>query len=224
MKGVQLVASVCDAAVSRIDRPVGGRYKRAQDIVLAFVFIVLLTPLFMLVYALVKFSSPGPVIFGHERIGFGGRSFKCLKFRTMVTNSAEVLAELLASSPEAAAEWAQTQKLRNDPRVTRIGHVLRVTSLDELPQLFNVLAGQMSLVGPRPIVSAELHRYGEHLPSYIATRPGLTGAWQVGGRNDTTYEERVLLDSRYARNWSALEDIKILFKTVGVVIRQKGSC
>ncbi|HDU4731129.1 TPA: sugar transferase [Klebsiella pneumoniae] len=158
-----------------------------------------------------------------ERIGKGGKSFKCLKFRSMVINSKEVLDELLASDAEAKREWDATFKLKNDPRVTKIGGFLRRTSLDELPQLFNVLKGEMSLVGPRPIITAELERYNEEVDYYLLSKPGMTGLWQVSGRSDVDYETRVYLDAWYVKNWSMWNDIAILFKTVGVVLKKDGA-
>ncbi|HDV2047428.1 TPA: sugar transferase, partial [Escherichia coli] len=157
----------------------------------------------------------GPAIYGHERIGKGGKPFKCLKFRSMVINSKEVLEELLLKDVNARKEWEETFKLKNDPRVTKIGAFLRRTSLDELPQLFNVLKGEMSLVGPRPIITAELERYNEEVDYYLLSKPGMTGLWQVSGRSDVDYETRVYLDAWYVKNWSMWNDIAILFKTIG---------
>ncbi|HBU4505768.1 TPA: UDP-phosphate galactose phosphotransferase, partial [Klebsiella pneumoniae] len=165
----------------------------------------------------------GPAIYGHERIGKNGKPFKCLKFRSMVTNSNEVLKELLLSNEEAKEEWDATFKLKNDPRITKIGHFLRRTSLDELPQLFNVLKGEMSLVGPRPIITDELARYNEEVEYYLLSKPGMTGLWQVSGRSDVDYETRVYLDAWYVKNWSMWNDIAILFKTIGVVLKKDGA-
>ena len=165
----------------------------------------------------------GPAIYGHERIGKGGKPFKCLKFRSMVINSKEVLEELLLKDVNARKEWEETFKLKNDPRVTKIGAFLRRTSLDELPQLFNVLKGEMSLVGPRPIITAELERYNEEVDYYLLSKPGMTGLWQVSGRSDVDYETRVYLDAWYVKNWSMWNDIAILFKTIGVVLKKDGA-
>ena len=165
----------------------------------------------------------GPAIYGHERIGKNGKPFKCLKFRSMVTNSNEVLKELLLSNEEAKEEWDASFKLKNDPRITKIGHFLRRTSLDELPQLFNVLKGEMSLVGPRPIITDELARYNEEVEYYLLSKPGMTGLWQVSGRSDVDYETRVYLDAWYVKNWSMWNDIAILFKTIGVVLKKDGA-
>lgn len=201
----------------------GGMLKRALDIVVAVAGIMVLWPLMLMVALAIRYTDPGPAIFGHERIGFNGRRFKCLKFRSMIINSDAALRELLERDPAAAAEWAQSQKLRNDPRVTKLGRILRETSLDELPQLWNVLKGEMSIVGPRPIVSAEVRRYGNHFQAYAATKPGITGLWQVTGRSDCTYDERVSLDVAYVQNWSILRDVWIIARTVVVVFARKGS-
>lgn len=165
----------------------------------------------------------GPAIYGHERIGNGGRPFKCLKFRSMVVNSKEVLEQLLNTDPAARKEWDATFKLKDDPRITDIGKFLRKTSLDELPQLFNVLKGEMSLVGPRPIITAELERYSDEVDYYLLSKPGMTGLWQVSGRSDVDYETRVYLDAWYVKNWSMWNDIAILFKTISVVLRKDGA-
>ncbi|HCD8637114.1 TPA: sugar transferase, partial [Escherichia coli] len=165
----------------------------------------------------------GPAIYSHERIGKGGKIFKCLKFRSMVTNSKEVLEDLLSKDIQAKQEWEATFKLKNDPRITKIGHFLRRTSLDELPQLFNVLKGEMSLVGPRPIITAELEKYNDEVAYYLLSKPGMTGLWQVSGRSDVDYETRVYLDTWYVKNWSMWNDIAILFKTIGVVLKKDGA-
>ncbi|WP_244493777.1 sugar transferase [Aureimonas sp. AU4] len=208
----------------RDDRPVGGTSKRILDVVLAGGALLALAPLIVLIVLMMKISDPGPVLFGHRRIGFGGRYFLCYKFRSMATNSAELLQELLQRDPAARAEWEASHKLRNDPRVTRLGRFLRETSLDELPQLFNVLRGEMSLVGPRPIVDEEAHRYAHRFATYKRARPGLTGMWQVNGRSDTSYATRVKYDSYYVRNASTLLDLRIIVKTVKVVLARDGSC
>jgi exopolysaccharide production protein ExoY len=203
--------------------PTGGLVKRFSDVVIAASALALFAPLMVVLAVLVKLFSPGPVFYGHARIGFGGRSFKCYKFRSMVTNGDEVLKDLLARDPAAREEWYASRKLRNDPRVTPIGSFLRKTSLDELPQLLNVLRGDMSIVGPRPIVAAELAYYAGHVADYMSVRPGLTGLWQISGRSDTSYEERVSLDVDYVRNWSALRDLRIMVLTVPAVLAQRGS-
>ncbi|ELJ19224.1 undecaprenyl-phosphate galactose phosphotransferase WbaP [Escherichia coli KTE166] len=196
--------------------------KRSFDIIGSTLIIAMISPLLIYISRKVK-ADGGPAIYGHERIGKGGRKFKCLKFRSMVINSQEVLSELLASSPEAKAEWDATFKLKEDPRITKIGNFLRRTSLDELPQLFNVLKGEMSLVGPRPIITAELERYNEEVEYYLLSKPGMTGLWQVSGRSDVDYETRVYLDAWYVKNWSMWNDIAILFKTITVVLKRDGA-
>jgi len=179
--------------------------------------------MFLMVAALVWLSDPGPVLYGHVRIGKGGRSFRCLKFRSMVLDGDKVLSAHLAANPEAALEWEAVRKLKSDPRVTPLGRVLRKTSLDELPQLINVLKGEMSLVGPRPIVADEARHYGAAIRDYMAVRPGLTGLWQIGGRSDTSYAERVRLDQTYVQRRNLGLDLWILMRTVVVVLKGRGS-
>lgn len=203
--------------------PIGGLLKRSFDIVGSLAGLVLLSPLFLMVALLVKLSDNGPIFYGHKRIGRGGRIFSCLKFRTMVVDGERVLAAYLATNPEANAEWIATRKLRNDPRVTRVGQVLRKLSLDELPQILNILQGDMSLVGPRPVVRDELEIYGSAAVYYLKSRPGLTGLWQVSGRNDVSYDTRVAFDRHYVENWSMFQDIRIIFKTVPAVWMSRGS-
>jgi undecaprenyl-phosphate galactose phosphotransferase len=166
----------------------------------------------------------GPAVFAHRRVGRGCRFFGCLKFRTMVVGAEEALSEYLALHPEAAEEWKREQKLGFDPRITGMGKLLRRTSLDELPQLVNVLRGEMSLVGPRPVTKAEIdEKYGAHARLCTSVRPGLTGLWQVSGRNDISYPERVALDIRYVTSQSLVEDVRILFRTAGVVLNRSGA-
>jgi exopolysaccharide production protein ExoY len=193
-------------------------HKRIIDIILALVGIIVLSPLLVICFILTKVSSPGPAVFRHRRVGFNGSHFDCLKFRTMVTDAPERLRKLLESDPVAAAEWAASRKLRRDPRVTAVGTIFRKLSLDELPQLFNVLNGDMSIVGPRPITDEELERYSSSVTEYLACRPGITGLWQVSGRSTTTYDERVAHDTFYARNWSVVLDAKILIWTVPALL------
>ncbi|WP_157670688.1 undecaprenyl-phosphate galactose phosphotransferase WbaP [Chitinibacter sp. GC72] len=198
--------------------------KRAFDLFGASVGLLLLSPLLAyVVLRIKKEGGPGAVFFGHVRVGMNGVPFKCWKFRTMVHNSQEVLEKLLASDAQAKAEWELDFKLKNDPRITRIGAFLRKTSLDEIPQLWNVLKGEMSLVGPRPIIDAELERYGDKVDFYLEARPGLTGLWQVSGRNDTTYAERVALDAWYVKNWNLWYDIAIVCKTIRTVVSGRGA-
>lgn len=197
--------------------------KRAFDLVVSLVGTVAIMPLLLLLALLVFLDDPGPVIFAHRRIGRRGKSFPCYKFRTMCVDAEEKLKQYLAENPEARAEWEESYKLKDDPRITRIGGFLRRTSLDELPQLINVIKGEMSLVGPRPIVSGEIPKYGECFHDFCLVPPGITGMWQVNGRSDTTYEERVSMDSWYVRNWSVWIDIIYLVKTIMVVIKGKGA-
>ncbi|MGS4370086.1 undecaprenyl-phosphate galactose phosphotransferase WbaP [Klebsiella michiganensis] len=196
--------------------------KRTFDIVGALSIIFLLSPLLIYISVMVK-RDGGPAIYGHVRVGKGGKAFKCLKFRSMVINSKEVLDKLLLENEDARDEWNKTFKLKNNPRVTKIGAFLRRTSLDELPQLFNVLMGQMSLVGPRPIITEELKRYNDEVDYYLLSKPGMTGLWQVSGRSDVDYETRVYLDAWYVKNWSMWNDIAILFKTISVVLNKDGA-
>lgn len=197
--------------------------KQAIDVSLAGLGGVLILPGVAVISALVKLSSNGPVFYGQERIGAGGRTFQAWKFRTMVSNADVLLAECLASDPRLQAEWDASHKLKCDPRVTKIGKFLRQTSLDELPQIWNVIRGEMSLVGPRPIVHDEAIKYGDELDLYWKVRPGITGLWQVSGRSDTTYEGRVAMDVHYVRNWSIWLDVYLLARTVGVVLRRQGA-
>ena len=216
---------------AKFARPVAGpqrqfRYrvvKRALDVTAVCLALPILFPLVLVIAAAVRFSSPGPIFFSHRRILRHGAFFSMWKFRTMCVNSTEVLDSYLNKHPEARAEWVKTHKLRDDPRVTRVGNFLRRTSLDELPQLWNVLRGDMSLVGPRPIVAAEVERYGKHFDCYCKVKPGVTGLWQVSGRSKVSYDERVQLDCRYAREWSLWMDTKILSRTLSSVVNQDGA-
>ena len=196
---------------------------RAFDIVGSAAILVMVLP-FLLVLSVVMFvSDPGPLLFVHRRIGHRGQSFGCLKFRTMKVNGDEILREHLAGSHVARREWAETQKLRDDPRVTSVGLLVRKLSLDEFPQLVNVLRGDMSLVGPRPIVEAEVHRYGRFFEHYCMVKPGLTGLWQISGRNDTSYRERVELDVEYVGRKSLTYDVMLMIKTIPAVLFARGS-
>ncbi|WP_162408869.1 sugar transferase [Acuticoccus sediminis] len=170
-----------------------------------------------------KVLDPGPVFFAHERVGRDGRRFRCLKLRSMSVNGEGILAEHLANDQEAAAEWAETQKLRDDPRVSRWGRFLRKTSIDELPQLFNVLRGDMSIVGPRPVTEAELDRYRNQRRAYLSVRPGLTGPWQVSGRSSIGFQRRVALDTHYVKTWSLMKDIRLMAQTIPAVLGSRGS-
>ncbi len=197
--------------------------KRLLDLTLVLIAIPLLLPLVALIALWIRWDSKGSAVYGHKRIGRDGKAFRAWKFRSMVANGDEVLARHLRDNPEAQAEWQASFKLKDDPRVTRAGKFLRRTSLDELPQLWNVLMGEMSLVGPRPIVEAEIERYGEHFDLYTRVLGGVTGLWQVSGRSNVSYEERVRLDSFYVRNWTIWMDLCILVRTVEVVLLRKGA-
>jgi Undecaprenyl-phosphate galactose phosphotransferase WbaP len=208
-----------------LDRDLGSKNNNAR--VLDITLILLAAPYILLAFLtlaiLVKLDSPGPVFYRQIRIGRFGRKFPVYKFRTMVQNADRVLQDYLDKYPELKVEWLATHKLKQDPRVTRLGALLRAWSLDELPQLWNVIIGDMSLVGPRPIVDAEVEKYGKCFELYIQVRPGLTGLWQVSGRNNTTYERRVELDEYYVRNRSLKLDLQILLKTVLVVLKKDGA-
>ncbi|HZF77494.1 MAG TPA: sugar transferase [Acetobacteraceae bacterium] len=197
--------------------------KRAMDVAGALAILLLALPVFLVLVLLVRMDG-GPAFYAHERVGRGGRLFGCLKFRSMVVDSERRLAELLARDPAARAEWEATRKLKRDPRVTWVGRFLRASSLDELPQLINVLRGDMSLVGPRPVICAELAaHYGAAAQHYLSVRPGLTGPWQISGRSDTTYAQRVALDVGYATRADLWTDVKILLRTPAAVILRRGA-
>ena len=198
-------------------------YKRIFDLVCTICGGLLILPIIAVVALLVAIDNKGNVIFAHRRIGKDGKEFPCYKFQSMVPNAQEILQDYLAKNPEARKEWEESFKLTNDPRVTKLGGFLRKTSLDELPQLWNVIKGDMSLVGPRPIVKKEIERYGEYFREYAMVLPGITGMWQASGRSDTTYEERVEMDTWYVRNWSVWLDIMYLAKTFTAVIFGKGA-
>jgi exopolysaccharide production protein ExoY len=195
-----------EPAAASQERPLGGTPKRIFEIVVA---------------ALIRLILGGPVFYAQRRVGFGGQMFVCYKFRTMVENAEEVLEEYLRTNPAAAAEWNETRKLRNDPRVTCLGNVLRKSSIDELPQLFNILRGEMSLVGPRPVQADELSRYGQRARAYLQARPGLTGMWQANGRSSVDYDGRVARDCYYARYWSVGLDLLLLVKTIPALLDYK---
>jgi lipopolysaccharide/colanic/teichoic acid biosynthesis glycosyltransferase len=197
-------------------------WKRAMDLAIAGPAVVFLAPLLVITAALVCLDG-GPPIFAHRRIGEHGRTFACLKFRTMFVDAKERLAEHLAENAEARLEWDRSQKLRRDPRVTRMGAFLRASSIDELPQLINVLRGEMSIVGPRPIVEAEIWRYGHRFQAYCSARPGITGLWQVSGRSDLSYRRRIALDMAYIRRRSPRLDLIIIQRTIPAILGSKGS-
>ncbi|BDA83381.1 hypothetical protein Sa4125_09230 [Aureimonas sp. SA4125] len=186
--------------------------------------IIFLAPILLIISVAVAVQGGVPILFRHRRIGVGERTFDCLKFRSMVRDSEAQLQNLLQTCPASRKEWEETQKLRRDPRVHTVGNILRKSSLDELPQLINVLRGEMSLVGPRPIVAAEIPRYGDKYEIYTSVRPGLTGLWQVSGRSDVGYGERVALDVQYTQSIGLWSDLRILAKTAWVVVAGRGSC
>ena len=197
--------------------------KRIMDLFVSFVVMLVLAPVMLVIMAMVRFTSPGPIFFSHRRIAKNGAFFSMWKFRTMCVDSAEVLERYLAQHPAARAEWNLTHKLKNDPRITSIGLFLRRYSLDELPQIWNVVTGRMSIVGPRPIVAAEVEKYGEFFDHYCRVKPGVTGLWQVSGRSKVSYPNRVRLDCEYVEQWSLFRDFKILLATAKSVVNQDGA-
>ena len=216
-------AAYTSARLDREDSYTSANAKRAVDIVIAATALVFLSPLLLLTALAIRLQDGGRAVFWQKRYGLNGRTFNCLKLRSMVLNANERLTEILANDPVARAEWEATQKLTNDPRITHLGQFIRKTSIDELPQLINVLRGEMSIVGPRPIVENEIPKYGEFYRDYCSVRPGLTGLWQVKGRSDTTYAERVQLDVQYARTRSFWGDISIMLHTVPAVLFSRGA-
>lgn len=200
-----------------------GMLKRVTDFVLAAAALVFLLPVMVPLAIAIRLSDGGPALYKQRRIGRDGKEFKCFKFRSMVVDSDVRLQRLLETDPKARREWQATQKLENDPRITPFGQFLRKSSLDELPQLINILKGEMSIVGPRPIVQNEVEKYGDYFAHYCQVRPGLTGLWQVSGRSDTSYGERVLLDVQYVSDWSYMGDIKIIAMTVPAVLMSDGA-
>lgn len=197
--------------------------KRCIDVIAILIVLPIILPIMILLGFLTKITSKGPIFYGHKRVGQNGKEIKCWKFRSMCINSQEILEKILATDPVRRAEWEKDRKFLDDPRVTKFGKFLRKTSLDELPQLFNIFIGQMSLVGPRPVTEPELVKYGEYKDYVLSVSPGLTGMWQVSGRSDTGYEERISFDTYYIQNWSIWLDIWILIKTVWVVLKGKGA-
>lgn len=210
-------------ARNRLLSPWSRGLKRAADLAITLTGGLLALPLIATIVLLVRLGSAGPIFYGQERIGRHGRRFRAWKFRTMVVNADEVLENYLASDPHLRAEWEANHKLKVDPRITWIGKFLRKTSLDELPQLWNVLRGEMSLVGPRPIVLAEIDKYADDYEYYVDVLPGITGLWQVSGRNNTTYPERVALDAYYVKNWTLWLDLYILVSTIRVIVFREGA-
>ena len=219
--------NLMDISATVETKPVGVFYKehakRLFDFTVAFTVLLILSPILVLIGCIVALQGGRPILFRHQRIGQGGRTFYCYKFRTMVRNGDVMLKAHLANDEVARAEWSATRKLKKDPRVTPLGALLRKSSVDELPQLLNVLTGEMSLVGPRPIVSDERRYYGEKISLYEQVRPGLTGPWQVGGRSDVSYDTRVALDCEYAADVTLSKDVQILLRTVPAVLKLSGS-
>ncbi|MBD2176517.1 sugar transferase [Pseudanabaena sp. FACHB-1998] len=197
--------------------------KRSFDIAFASIVLTVFSPLYLLIAILVFISSRGSVLYIHPRIGLHGQEFSCIKFRTMINGADQVLEEYLNSCPISRAEYEASFKLKHDPRITKIGKILRMTSLDELPQFWNVLVGDMSVVGPRPLVRAELSKYGSAIDKVLSVRPGIAGLWQVSGRNDIPYSKRIQIDASYVRRMSLALDIKLILRTILVVIFPKGN-
>jgi exopolysaccharide production protein ExoY len=211
-------AAALESVVEVPEIPIGGNVKRTFDTLFAILLLVLFSPLLLLVFLLIRLVSPGPVLYRHERIGFGGRPFYCYKFRTMRLDAKKELEAVLSRSPAMREEWLSTRKLRKDPRLIPFGRALRRLSLDELPQLWNVVCGDMSLVGPRPVPQDELDAmYGPRSKEYISARPGITGLWQVSGRSSVGYDQRVEFDRRYVNEWSLTKDMVILGRTIPAV-------
>ena len=199
------------------------RLIRALDVIFSFVALVFFAPLLLIIAIAVYVSDPGDILFAQRRIGYGGVYFRCFKFRSMAVNAEDLLADLLVRDPGARLEWELNHKLKDDPRVTRVGSFLRKSSLDELPQLLNVLMGQMSIVGPRPIVEAEKIRYGRYFQHYCLSRPGITGLWQISGRSDVSYQRRVAFDVAYSRARSLSLYLRIILMTAPAVLMARGS-
>ncbi|MCD6382379.1 MAG: sugar transferase [Candidatus Hydrothermae bacterium] len=207
----------------RLEGRIGWQGKEIFDKIFAVFFIILTLPLFLVIAALVKLTSRGPVFYKQERLGYRGKPFRILKFRTMVVDAEKVLKDYLKRNPQLREEYEKYFKLKKDPRITPLGRILRKTSLDELPQLFNILLGNMSVVGPRPIIQEEVAKYGENAEKLFSVKPGLTGLWQVSGRADLTYDERVKLDMEYIERQSFFLDLFIILKTVPVIFRGHGA-
>ncbi|WP_413166938.1 sugar transferase [Capilliphycus salinus ALCB114379] len=201
----------------------GEFFKRSFDIVFSLSVLILFSPVYLLLALLISLSSPGSVFYVQQRVGKNRKPFDCIKFRTMVTNADEMLTQMMETSPHLRQEFQDNFKLKHDPRITWIGHFLRVTSLDEFPQFWNVLKGDMSVVGPRPLVAEELHKYGRHMDKILTIKPGITGLWQVSGRNDIPYPRRVQIDLYYVNFKNFWTDLWIIIKTIGVVIFPKNN-
>jgi lipopolysaccharide/colanic/teichoic acid biosynthesis glycosyltransferase len=216
-KGFQSLFNLCrlKLSFSVLD---GNFIKRVFDIVFALFFLILFSPVYVILMALIAFNSPGPIFYVQQRIGKDHRPFNCMKFRTMVYNADQILASIMEDSEQMKSEFQDSFKIKQDPRITKIGKFLRLTSLDELPQFWNVLKGEMSVVGPRPLVPEELPKYGRKINTVLKIKPGITGLWQVSGRNDIPYPKRVQIDVYYATSHNCLLDLWIVYKTIGVII------
>jgi lipopolysaccharide/colanic/teichoic acid biosynthesis glycosyltransferase len=197
--------------------------RRALDLILAVAGLIFLAPLLLTVAVLIKLQDRGPILFQQERLGRAGRVFQCWKFRTMVVDAQARLDDLLERDPEALQEWQRDHKLKDDPRITGLGRFLRKSSIDEIPQLLNIIAGEMSIVGPRPIVRAEIPRYAGRFASYCRVKPGLTGLWQISGRSNTSYRRRVAMDVLYIKRRTLMMDIRIIAFTIPAVLQSRGS-
>ena len=193
-------------------------FKTLLDFLFSIFFLIASLPFFIIISVLIKFSSRGPIFFLQERIGKNNIPFKCIKFRTMHPEAKDILENLLMNDEKLKMEFEQTHKIKNDPRITNIGKLLRKTSLDELPQFINVLKNEMSIVGPRPIVNKEKKKYGNNFKKVLSVKPGITGLWQVSGRNNLTYKTRIKLDMNYIENYNFLMDIRIIIRTIGVIL------
>jgi Undecaprenyl-phosphate galactose phosphotransferase WbaP len=211
------------ATSQKLKNPANLFVKRLIDISIVVVGGIIISPILLLIAFFIKITSAGPAIYGHKRMGINGKQFVTYKFRTMVVDADKRLKELLEKNPSARKEWEEAQKIKNDPRITGLGKFLRKTSLDEFPQIINVLKGEMSLVGPRPIVEDEINKYGEDFKRIFSVKPGITGLWQVSGRSETNYADRVSFDTYYIQNWSVWLDLWVLHKTISVVIAGKGA-
>ncbi len=223
---VNSIVQDSNARNKKIERQNNDKYssfvKRTFDVALASSALIFLFPMFLILCVVLLISQGRPIFIKHKRVGRSGASFGCLKFRSMVTNADDVLKDHLSKNPEVREEWEATRKLKSDPRITQIGAFLRKSSVDELPQLFNIIRGEMSVVGPRPIVQDEVRYYGDDFIHYTKLRPGLTGLWQVSGRNDVSYKTRVQLDVRYSQQCNLYNDVVIIAKTIPAVLRSKG--
>ena len=222
--GARAAHRITDRRLIRKVKAANSVLKRAFDLAIAALALIFLAPAFSTISLLIKLTDRGPILYRHTRVGRQGERFECLKFRTMATDAEDRLARILLDDPHAAEEWQETQKLRNDPRITMIGTFLRKSSLDELPQLWNVIRGDMSIIGPRPITRAELNRYGKERRYYLLVRPGITGLWQVSGRSSVGYEKRIRYDREYLEEWSWLGEFWILLMTIPAVLNTRDAC